>query len=93
MVANRKGGVILGHSYLVIIMAVYSEHGRVRKQFKSKEAAKQFASLTFEGIRKVGVSFTSVAKEDFARVLTMLSGEYKKVWKMFVTNWQKERQS
>ena len=59
-------------------MAVYSEHGRVRKQFKSKEAAKQFASLTFEGIRKVGVSFTSVAKEDFARVLTMLSGEYKK---------------
>ena len=34
--------------------------------------------LTFEGIRKVGVSFTSVAKEDFARLLTMLSGDYKK---------------
>lgn len=48
----------MGHSDLVIILAVYSEHGRVRKQFKSKEAAKQFASLTFEGIRKVGVSFT-----------------------------------
>jgi integrase len=77
-VANRKGGVILGHSYLVTIPAVYSEHGRVRKQFKSKEAAKLFASLTFEGIRKVGVSFTRVAKEDFARVVTMLSGGYKK---------------
>ena len=77
-VANRKGGVILGHFFLVIIPSVYSEHGRVRKQLKSKEAAKLFASLTFEGIRKIGVSFTSVAKENLARVLTMLNGGYKK---------------
>jgi integrase len=70
--------VSVGFSYLVTIPSVYCVGGRIRKQFKHTEAAKLYASVTFEGIRRVGISFTEIFGEDFGRVLSVLGEASKK---------------
>ena len=71
-ISNTNKGVSVGFSYLVTIPSVYCVGGRIRKQFKHIEAAKLYASVTFEGIRRVGISFTKISGEDFGRVLSLL---------------------
>lgn len=72
VVANRTTGEAYGQGWLVMLPGKVTGNGRERKQFKTLQAAKDFASASVAGLRAIGGKFIDLEHADRAATLRLL---------------------
>ena len=71
-VGNRTNGEAYGQAWLVTLPGRLTGNGRERKQFKTLQAAKDFASQSVAGVRAVGGKFIDLEHTDRDATLRLL---------------------
>ena len=72
-VANRTNGEAYGQGWLVTLPGKVTGNGRERKQFKTLQGAKDFASDSVAGVRAVGSKFIDMEHTDRDATLRLLN--------------------
>lgn len=71
-IANRTNGEAYGQGWLVTLPGKVTGNGRERKQFKTLQAAKDFASESVAGVRAIGGKFIELEHTDRDATLRLL---------------------
>lgn len=71
-ISNRTNGEEYGQGWLVTLPGKVTGNGRERKQFKTLQAAKDFATASVEGVRAIGGKFIGMEHSDRDATLRLL---------------------